>query len=218
MPRRRWSPARSTSAPPRSRPSTSSAAGRHAPLGLSQSRPQGRAAAGGRRSRHRKAAQRGVRRGDLWLGAGRGRSRLFRGYWAAGCTVSTPRRARSAGKSIAGRRRFPGAHVNNLFMASPILADGKVVFGGGTLEQLFAGTKEYPGSTGRGFLVGARSEDRQDHLEVRRRPEAGKARSAGRRGKTPGASTSSSTAPRRAASGPRRRTIPKPTRCSSAPT
>lgn len=48
---------------------------------------------------------------------------------------------------------FPGAHWNNLLMASPIMADGKVVFGGGTLEQLFAGTKEYAGSTGRGFLV-----------------------------------------------------------------
>lgn len=50
-------------------------------------------------------------------------------------------------------RNFPGAHENNLFMASPILADGKVIFGGGTLEQLYAGTKKYPGSTGRGFLV-----------------------------------------------------------------
>jgi outer membrane protein assembly factor BamB len=48
---------------------------------------------------------------------------------------------------------FPGAHFNNLLMASPIIADGKVVFGGGTLEQLFAGTFGYPGSTGRGFLV-----------------------------------------------------------------
>jgi outer membrane protein assembly factor BamB len=48
---------------------------------------------------------------------------------------------------------FPGAHFNNLFFASPVLADGKVVFGGGTLEQIFAGTKGYPGSTGRGFLV-----------------------------------------------------------------
>ncbi len=50
-------------------------------------------------------------------------------------------------------RTFPDAHFNNLLMASPILADGKVVFGGGTLEQLFAGTPAYPGSTGRGFLV-----------------------------------------------------------------
>lgn len=48
---------------------------------------------------------------------------------------------------------FPDAHWNNLLMASPILADGKIVFGGGTLEQLFAGTAGYPGSTGRGFLV-----------------------------------------------------------------
>ncbi len=48
---------------------------------------------------------------------------------------------------------FPGAHFNNLLMASPIMAGGKVVFGGGTLEQLFAGTLGYPGSTGRGFLV-----------------------------------------------------------------
>ncbi len=50
-------------------------------------------------------------------------------------------------------KTFPDAHFNNLLMASPILADGKVVFGGGTLEQLFAGTKAYPGSTGRGFVV-----------------------------------------------------------------
>jgi glucose dehydrogenase len=48
---------------------------------------------------------------------------------------------------------FPDNHWNNVFMASPILADGKVVFGGGTLEQILAGTKKYPGSTGRGFLV-----------------------------------------------------------------
>lgn len=48
---------------------------------------------------------------------------------------------------------FPGSHWNNLLMASPIWADGKVVFGGGTLEQLFAGTPGYAGSTGRGFLV-----------------------------------------------------------------
>jgi polyvinyl alcohol dehydrogenase (cytochrome) len=48
---------------------------------------------------------------------------------------------------------FPDAHFNNLLMASPIMADGKVIFGGGTLEQLFAGTSGYAGSTGRGFLV-----------------------------------------------------------------
>jgi outer membrane protein assembly factor BamB len=48
---------------------------------------------------------------------------------------------------------FPAAHINNLLMASPIIAAGKIVFGGGTLEQLFAGTSAYPGSSGRGFLV-----------------------------------------------------------------
>jgi glucose dehydrogenase len=48
---------------------------------------------------------------------------------------------------------FPDAHWNNLFMASPIMAGGKVVFAGGTLEQMFAGSVSYPGSTGRGFLV-----------------------------------------------------------------
>src|SRR5204863_1774596 len=47
----------------------------------------------------------------------------------------------------------PGAHFNNLLMASPIVAGGRIVFAGGTLEQLFAGTLGYPGSTGRGFLV-----------------------------------------------------------------
>lgn len=50
-------------------------------------------------------------------------------------------------------KTFPDAHFNNLMMGSPVLADGKVVFSGGTLEQLFAGTPGYPGSTGRGFLV-----------------------------------------------------------------
>ncbi len=48
---------------------------------------------------------------------------------------------------------FPGTHFNNLFMASPIAADGKIIFGGGTLEQVLAGTFLYRGSTGRGFLV-----------------------------------------------------------------
>lgn len=50
-------------------------------------------------------------------------------------------------------KEFPDAHFNNLFMSSPMLADGKVVFGGGTLEQTFAGTSGYSGSTGRGFVV-----------------------------------------------------------------
>jgi outer membrane protein assembly factor BamB len=48
---------------------------------------------------------------------------------------------------------FPGAHWFNVLMGSPIMADGKVIFAGGTLEQLIAGTDRYPGSTGRGFLA-----------------------------------------------------------------
>ncbi len=32
---------------------------------------------------------------------------------------------------------FPGAHPINVFMASPILADGKLIVAGGTLEQLW---------------------------------------------------------------------------------
>lgn len=48
---------------------------------------------------------------------------------------------------------FPDPHPINLFFASPILADGKVITGGGALEQLVAGGLFYRGSTGRGFLV-----------------------------------------------------------------
>lgn len=50
-------------------------------------------------------------------------------------------------------KKFPDAHFNNIFMSSPVWADGKVVFGGGTLEQVYAGTARYAGSTGRGFVV-----------------------------------------------------------------
>ncbi len=48
---------------------------------------------------------------------------------------------------------FPGAHAINLFFASPILVDGKVIAGGGALEQLLSGGLFYRGSTGRGFLL-----------------------------------------------------------------
>ena len=40
-----------------------------------------------------------------------------------------------------------------MFFASPILADGKVIAGGGALEQLLSGGMFYRGSTGRGFLL-----------------------------------------------------------------
>jgi polyvinyl alcohol dehydrogenase (cytochrome) len=48
---------------------------------------------------------------------------------------------------------FPGAHAINLFFSSPILADGKVIAGGGALEQVYAAQLFYAASTGRGFLV-----------------------------------------------------------------
>lgn len=50
-------------------------------------------------------------------------------------------------------KEFPDPHPINLFFASPILADGKVITGGGAIEQLVAGGLLYRGSTGRGFLV-----------------------------------------------------------------
>jgi polyvinyl alcohol dehydrogenase (cytochrome) len=48
---------------------------------------------------------------------------------------------------------FPDAHPMNLSMASPIMADGKLIIAGGTLEQIIAGTFFYRGSTGRGFVL-----------------------------------------------------------------
>ncbi len=50
-------------------------------------------------------------------------------------------------------KEFPGSHPINVFMASPIMADGKIIAAGGTLEQLVAATPFYRGSTGRGFVV-----------------------------------------------------------------
>lgn len=50
-------------------------------------------------------------------------------------------------------KEFPDAHAMNTFFASPILADGKIIVGGGALEQLVAGTPFYRGSTGRGFVA-----------------------------------------------------------------
>jgi polyvinyl alcohol dehydrogenase (cytochrome) len=48
---------------------------------------------------------------------------------------------------------FAGYHALNLFMASPILADGKLIVAGGTIEQVVTGTIFYRGSTGRGFVM-----------------------------------------------------------------
>jgi polyvinyl alcohol dehydrogenase (cytochrome) len=48
---------------------------------------------------------------------------------------------------------FPGAHALNGFFASPVLADGKLVVAGGTLEQVVAAFPLYRGCTGRGFVM-----------------------------------------------------------------
>jgi polyvinyl alcohol dehydrogenase (cytochrome) len=48
---------------------------------------------------------------------------------------------------------FPGAHPINVFMASPILTDGKLIVAGGTLEQVFSPFPGYKGCTGRGFVM-----------------------------------------------------------------
>jgi polyvinyl alcohol dehydrogenase (cytochrome) len=48
---------------------------------------------------------------------------------------------------------FPGAHPLNTFFASPILADGKLIVGGGALEQVVAAFPGYKGCTGRGFVL-----------------------------------------------------------------
>ena len=50
-------------------------------------------------------------------------------------------------------KEFPGSHPINVFMASPIMADGKLIAAGGTLEQLVTATPFYRGSTGRGFVL-----------------------------------------------------------------
>jgi glucose dehydrogenase len=48
---------------------------------------------------------------------------------------------------------FPDAHALNGTFASPILAEGKVVFAGGAFEQWHAHEPKYHGCTGRGFVV-----------------------------------------------------------------
>lgn len=48
---------------------------------------------------------------------------------------------------------FPGAHHANLVMASPILADGKIIFGGGAYEHSLPLNPLYECCYGRGFVV-----------------------------------------------------------------
>jgi polyvinyl alcohol dehydrogenase (cytochrome) len=56
-------------------------------------------------------------------------------------------------KLNARAKEFPGSHPLNCFFASPILVDGKLIAGGGTLEQVVAAYPGYKGCTGRGFVM-----------------------------------------------------------------
>ena len=48
---------------------------------------------------------------------------------------------------------FPGGHHANVFMSSPILADGKIIVGGGSHEHPYPQDPRYPCCTGRGFVI-----------------------------------------------------------------
>jgi polyvinyl alcohol dehydrogenase (cytochrome) len=48
---------------------------------------------------------------------------------------------------------FPEAHLLNCFFASPILADGKLIVGGGAIEQVVNAYPGYRGCDGRGFVM-----------------------------------------------------------------
>jgi polyvinyl alcohol dehydrogenase (cytochrome) len=50
-------------------------------------------------------------------------------------------------------KEFPGAHPVNIFIASPILADGKLIVAGGTAEQVLAAFPGDKGCNGRGFVA-----------------------------------------------------------------
>jgi outer membrane protein assembly factor BamB len=50
-------------------------------------------------------------------------------------------------------KEFPDSHPLNCFFSSPIIADGKVIVAGGTLEQVVAAFPTYKGCTGRGFVM-----------------------------------------------------------------
>ncbi|MCA9074536.1 MAG: PQQ-binding-like beta-propeller repeat protein [Planctomycetaceae bacterium] len=72
----------------------------------------------------------------------------------AGCVVGLDRETGAERWYLNTRSEdFPDAHPLNMLMASPILADGKVIAAGGALEQLIAGFDFYRGSSGRGFVL-----------------------------------------------------------------
>ncbi len=54
---------------------------------------------------------------------------------------------------------FPGHHPINVFTASAILADGKVIVGGGGYEHPYPLDPKYPCCTGRGFVIALNPSD-----------------------------------------------------------
>lgn len=50
-------------------------------------------------------------------------------------------------------KKFPGSHPLNVFFASPILIEGKLIVAGGTLEQVVSALPFYRGNNGRGFMM-----------------------------------------------------------------
>ena len=50
-------------------------------------------------------------------------------------------------------REFPGAHPINVFFAGPLVARGKLIVAGGSLEQVISASPFYKGNTGRGFVA-----------------------------------------------------------------
>jgi outer membrane protein assembly factor BamB len=50
-------------------------------------------------------------------------------------------------------KEFPGGHPTSAFFASPILAGGKLIVAGGTLEQVIAGLPGYRGCSARGYVM-----------------------------------------------------------------
>ncbi len=62
-------------------------------------------------------------------------------------------------KRSARARDFPGAHPINVFFACPLLAKGKLIVAGGSLEQVISASPFYKGNTGRGFVAALERKD-----------------------------------------------------------
>lgn len=66
---------------------------------------------------------------------------------------------------------FPGAHVANIVLSSPILADGKLIVPGGGFEHDMPVAEDYPCCAGRGFVVALDPENGYIHWKYDVGPE-----------------------------------------------